>query len=165
MPRGPLPNPQRRRTNAPTIPTTALPAAGRTGDTPACPLALADAGARWWEWAWHTPQATAWDAGTHYAVARRAALEDDLDASERVDGLDAEAAGPALAALVRRLASLTTGRVAIYREMRELDKVLGLTPKAMADLRWSIDATESDKPKEQAPATVRRLRAVAATGT
>lgn len=165
MPRGPLPNPQRRRTNPPTIATTPLPIAGRAGASPACPLVLGSAGTAWWEWAWHTPQATAWTPGDLYAIARRAALEDDLDALDRVTGLDVGAVADAatateVARIVSRIAALATGRVTLYREARELDKVLGLTPKAMADLRWSIDKTEPEPAKDQQPATVRRLRSV-----
>ena len=40
--------------------------------------------------------------------------------------------------LIGRLAALATGRLAIFREMRELDDRLGLTPKGMAALRWTI---------------------------
>ena len=48
---------------------------------------------------------------------------------------------------VSRLASLATGRLGIMREMRELDDRLGLTPKAMAQLRWTVVAED---PADQA---------------
>lgn len=110
---GPLPNPNRRRRNAPTIPTTVLPAEGREGPAPKIPpfVRLGKTGRAWWRWAWATPQAAAWAAGHEGVVARRAMLE-DMAADEP---------------------SMT-----LLREMRELDDRLGLTPKAMAALRWTI---------------------------
>lgn len=125
---GPLPNPQRRRRNAPTIQTTVLPAAGREGPAPESPYELGEDGRRWWEWAWRTPQATKWGAGSLFAVARRARLEDEKQVA------------------------------AVLREMRELDKRLGLDPKALAELRWVIG--EPEQSERTAPAPVRRLRAV-----
>lgn len=133
---GPLPTPNPRRRNAPTIPTTSLPAGGRQGDPPESPLPLEARGLAWWDWAWSTPQAAAWDAGALYVIARRASLEDD-------GGL----------APASRL-----------REMRELDDRLGLTPKGMAALRWRIvdDGTPDAKPAAaKRPAAARgHLRAV-----
>ena len=83
---GPLPNPNRRRRNALTIPTTKLPASGRPGAVPKPPawVQLGDAGRGWWRWAWKTPQASGWGtkAGQEVVVARRASLEDDLAALE-----------------------------------------------------------------------------------
>ena len=43
-----------------------------------------------------------------------------------------------LGLLLAKLKALAGGRVSFLKEMRELDKVLGLTPKAMLDLRWEI---------------------------
>jgi hypothetical protein len=105
---GPLPSPNARRRNAPTIPTTDLPAEGRKGRAPACPYKLGKAGAAWWRWAWKLPQACGWSPGDLYVVARRARLEDDEQTS------------------------------ATLREARELDDRLGLTPKGMGALRWRI---------------------------
>jgi hypothetical protein len=148
MPRGPLPNPNARRRNAPTIPDTVLPASGRAGEAPGCPYDLARAGSAWWAWAWSTPQASKWDAGALYVVARRAVLEDELaalalfDADEfslrdLLSGSDPEAVSRVEWAIgtLKRLASGSTG---LMREMRELDNRLGLNPKAMADLRWTV---------------------------
>lgn len=151
MPRGPLPNDEKRRRNAPTIPTSALPAAGRSGPTPAPPRSvdLGAAGTEWWEWAWHTPQAAAWDDGSLYVVARRAALEDDLATACQVESLDAadlrgDTNAQELRRLVQRLAGLATSRLNICREMREIDDRLGLTPKAMAQLRWKVVEDEHE---------------------
>ena len=44
---------------------------------------------------------------------------------------------------VARIAAMVTGRLAITKEMRELDDRFGLTPKAMAALRWKIVADEA----------------------
>lgn len=150
---GPLPNPQRRRTNAPTIPTTTLPAEGRSDPPPKIPayVKLGKTGRAWWRWAWSTPQAAAWALGHEGTVARRAALEDDLGALEQVEGLDFtdligdETLAGDVRAAVQRVAALATGRLQIMKEMRELDDRLGLTPKAMAALRWSIAAPSAEE--------------------
>lgn len=147
---GPLPQATRRRRNAPTIPTTVLPAGGFEGPAPRVPpgVRLGKPARAWWRWAWQTPQAAAWALGHESVVARRASLEDDLDALARVDGIDFEGliadpdAAVQVKVIVGRLASLASGRLAIVREMRELDDRLGLTPKAMAALRWSIAAPD-----------------------
>jgi hypothetical protein len=145
MPRGPLPDPNHRRRNKATIPTTRLPASGRPGTPPRLPswVTLGRTGAAWWKWAWKTPQAAGWATGDESVVARRASLEDDLAALGHVDSLDAlDVLGAENMRQVRevigRLAALATGRIAVYREMRELDNLLGLTPKGMAALRWTI---------------------------
>jgi hypothetical protein len=144
--RGPLPTANPRRRNAPTIPTTNLPAGGYTGEIPDCPYDLAAAGTAWWEWAWRTPQASAWDPGSLYALARRAQLEDDVaalgftdefDLTDLLAGADIEAVHRvefALATLKRS----ATGKLAIEKEMSALDDKFGLTAKGLAALRWTI---------------------------
>jgi hypothetical protein len=141
MSRGPLPNPNARRRNAPTIPTTVLPAGGRKGPAPRVPATykLMTAGKAWWRWAWSLPQAAAWDTGSHYALARRAQLEDTL-AALAVD--DAR------------------GRLSILKEMRELDRRFGLDPKALAELRWTIAEEAPAEQKQTAPAARPRLAVV-----
>jgi len=184
--RGPLPNPTRRRRNAPVIPTTSLPASGREGDPPDCPYALAAHGLDWWDWAWHTPQACAWSEGDLFAVARRARLEDDVAAMGMAEdlvelhdllaGADQEAVERVAFALAT-LKRAAGGKLALEKEMRELDGKLGLTPEAIARLRWKIVAdgeqSSAAKPKPAAstvarkPASRGHLRAVdptAATG-
>ena len=152
---GPMPNSARRRRNTPAIPTTALPATGRTGTVPRPPRGydLGDAGRAWWRWAWHLPQAAGWSSGDTYAIARRASLEDDLATLALVDTLDLgellEIPGDdrrlqVLAQILGRTKALATGRLQILREMRELDDRLALTPKGLAALRWKITA-ESDE--------------------
>jgi hypothetical protein len=79
---GPLPKTNARRRNAPTIPTTDLPAAGWKGPMPAVPAGyeLGESGSAWWAWAWRTPQAAAWSPGDLYGelqVAREARELDD----------------------------------------------------------------------------------------
>lgn len=139
MTSGPLPDPHARRRNAPTIPTTDLPAGGRVGRVPPLPrrIRLGPAGKAWWRWAWRTPQAAAWDGGGFLElIARRAGLEDDLAALERpappgdVGGFD-----PLFAKIA---AALVAARTPVLREARELDDRLGLSPKGLAALRWRI---------------------------
>lgn len=168
LPSGPIPAKVKVRRNAPTIPTTNLPAGGRTGPIPRAPKqpALGPAGMDWWRWAWRTPQASGWSTGNLATIARRASLEDDLGVLESVDNLDAlELLGAdterAFRALIYRLSALCTGRLAVCREMRELDDRLGLTPRGMAALRWEIvaeSAVDTDEDDELAKQRDRRER-------
>lgn len=167
MPRGPLPNPQRRRRNQPTLPTTPLPAAGRQGRTPRPPawVALAKNGMAWWKQAWKTPQATVWDASFLPLIARRAELEDDLAVLGEVDSLDwadlLEAPSAAqFKRVVQGLAALASGRLSIFKEMREIEDRLGLSPKAMSALRWSFETDELEEPAASSTPNVRRLKIV-----
>lgn len=161
--RGPLPTPGKRRRNAPTIPTTSLPASGRKGRAPKVPdaYALGDAGRAWWRWAWGLPQAAAWDSGALYTIARRASLEDDLavlgafedhlDFNDLLAGADREAVERVEWAL-STLKRCATGSLAIEKEMRELDGKLGLNPRALADLRWTIVADQEPAAAAKPPA-------------
>ncbi|MGE3795100.1 MAG: hypothetical protein AB7I38_14395 [Dehalococcoidia bacterium] len=156
---GPLPDPNRRRRNAPTIPSVDLPAGGFKGRTPKPPawLKLGSAGLAWWKWAWHTPQAARWaGGGFDVVIARRAQLEDDLAALDTVDMPDldeliqvaGELAEPGdLKILISRLAALTSGRLAIAQKMLDIEDRLGLTPKGLETLRWRIvDTSKDDAP-------------------
>jgi hypothetical protein len=152
---GPLPSPTRRRRNAPTIPTTELPASGRKGPIPKPPswVELGKEGMAWWRWAWRTPESAAWSPGQLAVVARRASLEDDLAATEAVEGLDLldvlELESLAdVRKLVQRLASLVTGRLQIQRAMLDIDDRLGLTTKGSAALRFKIVADEETCPAD-----------------
>lgn len=153
--RGPLPTGTALRRNKPTIPTTNLPATGRPGPVPDPPALydLGPKGADWWGWAWRTPQAAAWDDGSLFMVARRAQLEDDLDALEAGVDLaellgydDEDEAVKRLERALRKMKALAGGRLPVAREMRELDDRLGLTPKGLAALRWKIVDGEEQKP-------------------
>lgn len=136
--------------------THELPAAGRSGSVPECPLSLGDAGGVWWKWAWKTPQASRWDDGSLYFVARRARLEDHAAALDFEDGLDLAdlLAGVANVEATKRvewalstLKRSASGEVSLFKEMRELDNRLGLNPKGLADLRWSVKQAEADGPQ------------------
>ena len=146
---GPLPNQQRRRRNAPAIPTTDLPAGGRKGAIPKPPewVDLGKAGMAWWKWAWRTPQSAAWSTGDRPLVARRALLEDYLaarslgDSLQLEDFLDLDSSYEALEVVkftIDKLVQLAGGGLGIMRECREIEDRLGLTPKALAALRWKI---------------------------
>jgi hypothetical protein len=136
-----------------------LPAEGRTGRAPKPPKSyeLGEAGLRWWRWAWKLPQAVKWDEGSLYFVARRAQLEDELDAlsfddeldlTDLLAGADEEAIDRVEFAL-QTLKRSATGSTTLMREMREIDNRLGLNPKALLDLRWTIeDSAAADAPAE-----------------
>lgn len=165
---GPLPDPNRRRRNAPTIPTTHLPASGRKGRAPSCPYELGKDGARWWKWAWGTPQAVAWDVGSIYALGRRARLEDDLAALGFADELDINdlLGGKGDRDVVQRieLALVTlkksaSSKLALEKEMRELDIKFGLTPESLAKLRWQIVDDAGPIASKSVAAVVKRPRA------
>lgn len=172
-PRGPLPKSadERRRRNKPTIPTTKLPARGRPGRPPNPPIwvELGAAGTAWWKWAWRTPQAVAWSIGDHPALARRASLEDDLaniregpelNVAELLEA-DPDERSKLLEFVIRTLHALAANKLAIAREARELDDRFGLTPKALAALRWTIVDDEEPAPAGPTPeGNVRRLKAV-----
>lgn len=156
---GPLPNPQKRRRNAPTIPATTLPAAGRPGRPPKPPVELGTAGKSWWKWAWSTPQATQWDKGSMYTIARRASLEDDMAALDELGGFslddymdvsaDEQHLARCLESAVQALKRLAGNRVTVAKECRELEKRLGLDPKALADLRWTISDSAGDEQEDK----------------
>ncbi|MEH3055532.1 MAG: hypothetical protein PGN13_16265 [Patulibacter minatonensis] len=182
---GPLPEPNaRRRPAQPTIPTTALPAAGFDGKAPRIPKSyeLAEAGKAWWRWAWKTPQAAAWSPGDTYAIARRASLEDELAAIGAVPEINvADLLGDAMLAdledqdevrklgeafewLISSLQKAAGPANAVRREMRELDDRFGLTPKGMAQLRWKIVATEAKEDESKGKAKPGAAARAAAMG-
>jgi hypothetical protein len=149
---GPLPQDDKRRRNAPTIPTTALPVSGFAGVIPDAPdgYNLGTQGRDWWAWAWRTPQAAGWSDGDLYTLARRASIEDDIKAIDMADIsvdlelLSDEAGVVELQAQFKRIKGLVSGRLSILKEARDLDDRLGLTPKGLAALRWKIVADKSD---------------------
>lgn len=161
---GPLPDPDAERRNAPTIPTTRLPAGGRRGAVPKVPAwrVLGNAGQAWWDWAWRTPQACAWDGGQLVKVADRAALEDDLVGVQRADEIDDFLGDLAQAENIREakaviswLSALVTGKLQILQKMTEIDDRLGLSPKGRDQLRMKIVADsdyylDSPQPKKAA---------------
>lgn len=151
MPRGPLPDPHAQRRNAATIPTTDLPAEGRTGPVPDPPpwVSLGVNGRAWWDWVWTSQEAAAWGTGALDTAARRATLEDDLwvvevvasfnvrDLIEQWDG-SREDLADAIEAAFRSLGRQVAGKKSIIQEMSKLDVELGLTPKSKQNLRWRV---------------------------
>lgn len=161
---GPLPAHDKRRRNAPTIPSVTLNANGPSTPPPEIPkwVTLNKAGSKWWKWAWHTPQACGWgtNVGFESLVSRRAMLEDDLDALERANTdvvdmselLDQLEQGESIRWLFQRLAAMSSGRLGLMKEMRELDDRLGLSPKGLANLRWVIVEDDSGEAEATAAA-------------
>jgi hypothetical protein len=85
-------------------------------------MKLGEAGLGWWKWAWRTPQSTMWDESSAPLVARRAQLEDELLVARRdKDGNPLPPPGSLLKAVL------------------DLDDRLGLSPKALLQLRWRIE--------------------------
>lgn len=157
--RGPLPkdDESRRRRNTPAITATNLPAGGRKGPAPKPPSGyeFRQCGWAWWRWAWKTPQSAAWNDGYLYAVARRAALEDDLDCIRRIDsgsfddllGSSEDDTREQIEWVVKTLRAIAGSELNLMREARELDDRLGLTAKAFGQLRWQLeDDKEPAKP-------------------
>ncbi|MDH4158666.1 MAG: hypothetical protein OEV62_00230 [Actinomycetota bacterium] len=112
------------RRNAPTIPTTHLPATGRPGPAPKPPawVKIGPKGRAWWRWAWATPQAAAWSDGDLAFIAGRAQLEDEIATAEEPGML-----------------------LRFRKSMMEADDRLGLTPKGLAALRWKIVDDGADR--------------------
>ncbi|MEM9609940.1 MAG: hypothetical protein AAGA99_21145 [Actinomycetota bacterium] len=123
---------QRRRRNKPDE-LTRLPSEGRRGRAPAWPLAgrmLAGEKDRWRE-LWKLPQAVMWDRlGCRSTVARYCRIV-----------LEAEQPGARRDAIT---------------EARQLETELGLTPKAMASLKWTVVADELAERRGQRPAGERK---------
>jgi hypothetical protein len=114
-------------------------------------VVLGAAGKCWWSWAWSTPQAAAWDLGSHMAVATRALLEDHLAALEPLRlgavPVDAEQVNDWLKdakGAVRRQQLSAARHISILREMRERDDQLGLNPAAAAYLRLTFRAAPDE---------------------
>lgn len=154
MSSGPLPKPGARRRNAPTIPTTTLPAGGYAGEIPEPPpdYDFLKPARSWWSWVWRTPQAAAFGTGSLYSLARRAQLEDDLWLLEKADEFDLGALMEIsdkremlqnLEFMLRKLKALAGGKASLLKEMRELDKRFGLDPKALSENRWTVEEVEA----------------------
>ena len=74
---GPLPKDEseRRRRNAPTIPTTNLPVSGYRGPIPEPTVALSETARKFYDRAWRTPSAAAWHEEDADVVAEWAGLK------------------------------------------------------------------------------------------
>lgn len=132
MPNPPKMDPQRGTRGRGVV---VLPAEGRRGDMPGWPLdAVTSAELGLWRELWATPQAVMWEKlGWTRVVARycRVAIV--------AEGLDKDA----------------------LSEARQLEDRLGLTPKAMRLLLWTIAADEVGEKRQETPGGARgRIRAV-----
>ncbi|TCJ36863.1 hypothetical protein [Parafrankia sp. BMG5.11] len=116
-----------------------LPAAGQTGPPPAWPLATqAEGEAERWALLWTSPQAVAWEA-LGYGV--RAVLARYVRLAVHCETGDAPAA--------------------LLGELRQVEDRFGLSPLAMAKLRWAV---VEEVPADVAEHPAARLRAVDGAG-
>ena len=135
---GPLPKPAgaRLRTAAPTYPETALPADGRQGPPPPLPP-LTDwhpfTVEAWTAW-WSTPQATQWDQSGK--TLHRWALLYDV--------LVRDPAAPA----------------SVHGQLLQVEDRHGMSPQAMAKLRWQVRAAEPVVPVDVPKSKTDRRRRV-----
>ncbi len=118
---GPTPSdsPDRQQRPGRDVPWTDLPHAGRQGKAPATPkhVTLREAGKSWWSLAWKTPEATQWGGSEKLLAGRRAELEDLWQ----------------------------DGNLGLLAEMRHLESMLCMTPKARKEARWRIVGGEQAK--------------------
>lgn len=141
--RGPLPKSaaERRRANAPTIPSTRLPASGYRGKVPGLSKhrRWSDATRRWWKSVWRSPMAAAWLPEHRHALERLALLLEEYAA---------------------------TGNEKLLAEIRQLEDRFGLTPKALQQLRWEVVDEEQakDAPSSRARVADPRLKLVKDVG-
>jgi hypothetical protein len=121
--RGPAPKPadqRRRRNSSPSF--RRLSHEGRSGDPPAWPLTTASAAElRQWRKLWSLPQANEWE---------RMRCEDFVSLYCRV-----------LVAV-----SSDIDNTKLLAEFRHLDAKIGLSPRALLDLRWEIDEAVPEEP-------------------
>lgn len=133
---GPAPkaNDARRRTNALTAPGfRRLPFEGRSGPIPQWPLSLlaSEDEHNLWLKLWRLPQAVMWErlhCEDIVALYVRAIVEAQRDPSN----------------------------TKLMAEVRQLDSKVGLSPKAMLDLRWEVE--DEPEAEEQPMANVTRIR-------
>lgn len=119
--RGPAPKGDSGRTGRRTRGFTQLPHIGRTGDAPAWPLErFNDDERRLWSKLWSLPQAVMWE---------RMRCEDTVALYTRLFCEMSNAASP-------------SQMVKLGNEVRQLDAKLGLSPRAMLDLRWEVGESE-----------------------
>jgi len=138
---GPPPkDPQLRRRRNATPGFKLLPHEGRTGPVPPWPLpphpAPQVAALETVKWAelWALPQAVEWERMQDYGT---------------------------VALYVRVFCEVAAGIASgpLLSEVRQLDAKIGLSPKAMRDLRWETDEPVAEEPEAPAPPP-RRVRAV-----
>lgn len=136
---GPLPKDpaDRARRNAPTFDHVTLPATGRKGKTPKWPLSgRTPAG---WVGLWRLPQAVMWEkAGCVHLVARMLRMRTLLEDPMYPEDITASA----------------------LSELRLIEDRLGISPKALRDLRWAIanEENESDTEPQRPARSPRRAR-------
>lgn len=124
---GPLPKPdeERRRRNAPTIPTTDVPLSGYAGEVPEPTVPLGDLARRFYDRAWRSSAAAAW-------------LADEADTVAEWAGLKAVVAA--------ELAAGAAPQSALLAQIKAREDALYLSPLARAKGRVRVveDELEAD---------------------
>ena len=116
---GPAPDPRSRRSQQRSASVVSLPSRGRRGRTPAWPLEGEPPST--WAAVWKLPQAVEWERlRLHRVVARYALLLVLVERDEAV--------------------------AALLSEARQMEDRLGLSPMAMARLRWEIVDEPASRP-------------------
>lgn len=139
---GPKPDEGSERSDRRDYKLTALPAEGYRGEIPNFPLPEAsDRELEVWQDAWRTPQACAWSLPAESWRQRTVALW--VRTSVRCEAPDAPAA--------------------MLGQLHRFADQIGLTTAGLAEMGWKVAVDElqerrADKPIEEKPAPVRRLR-------
>ena len=135
---GPLPksDDERRRRNAPTIPTTDLPLDGYAGPVPEPIVELGVVARKYYERAWSSPAAAAWHASEADAVAEWAGLK---------------------AHVAEELRTGVAPSASILAQIKGAEDRLYLSPLARQKARTRIVAAELDEDVDGRPAAGGRL--------
>lgn len=127
MPGPPPKDPNARRRRNPTPGFRLLPHEGRTGPIPDFPLPSPDQGElSYWREIWSLPQAVEWE---RMRCERFVALYVRSFIAASMGGADPK----------------------LLAEVRQLDAKIGISPKAMRDMRWETDEPEQDPEPDAQP--------------
>lgn len=139
---GPVPKKNAVNRNPKLANTVVLPSEGRLGDPPSWPLLMVEPAV--WGDLWAMPQAVMWERMRSTRTVARYAFLLTLVENPSVDV-----------------------NASVLSEVRQLEQQLGVTPKAMRDLRWEVAGDELAERREavevgqEKPRPQRRLKVAA----